>query len=89
MDREERAIVRNKLAGIDGIHKKADRLLRTLILDLSKTKAVSRKKVVDELESIRNLLSEVPSLKVPIREIVDKESKKMGWIRRLLCGWKL
>ena len=86
MDVEDRATVRNKLVGIDGIYKKADRLLKALVFDLSKAKAVSRKKTIDELEAIRKLLADIPSLKVPIREIVNKESKKAGWIRRLLCG---
>ena len=78
MDAEDRATIRNKLVGIDGIYKKADRLLKALIFDLSKAKSISRKRTIDELEVIRKLLADIPTLKVPVREIVNKEGTKMG-----------
>jgi len=78
MDAEDRATIRNKLAGIDGIYKKADRLLKALIFDLSKAKAISRRRTINELEVIRKLLADIPPLKIPIREIVNKEEPKKG-----------
>lgn len=78
MDAEDRATIRNKLAGIDGIYKKADRLLKALIFDLSKAKAISRRRTINELEVIRKLLTDIPTLKIPIREIVNKEEPKKG-----------
>jgi len=76
MNEEDRATVRNKLVGIDGIYKKVDHLLRALILSTSKAEAISREGTIKRLEDIRRLLADIPVLKKPIIDIVDKERPK-------------